>query len=177
MKTTPPRGPERPRIEFERPDDPIKIAQLTTAAFAPMPFSNGDEARVIDALREAGALSVSLVAIAADGELVGHVALSPVRIDGQPSDWYGLGPVSVAPGHQRRGVGSALITEGLDRLRDLDAGGCVLLGDPSYYNRFGFVSVPTVTYRGKPSPYFQRLVLRAPARTGEVSFHPAFDTP
>lgn len=175
MKTIPPRAPERLRIEPERPGDTIKISQITTTAFAPMPFSDGNEARVIDALREAGALTVSLVAIAADGELVGHVALSPVRIDGQPSDWYGLGPVSVAPEIQRRGVGSALIAEGLDRLRELKAGGCVLLGDPNYYRRFGFVSVPTLTHRGKPNAYFQSLALRAPPRKGDVSFHPAFD--
>jgi putative acetyltransferase len=175
LKTIPPRVPERLRIEPERLGDAIKIGQVTTTAFAPMPFSDGDEARVIDALRDAGALTVSLVAIAADGELVGHVALSPVRIDGQPSDWYGLGPVSVAPGIQRRGVGSALIAEGLDRLRELKAGGCVLLGNPNYYSRFGFVSVPTLTYRGKPNPYFQRLVLGASPRKGDVSFHPAFD--
>ncbi len=141
-----------------------------------MPFSDGAEADVIHALREAGALTVSLVAIAADEELVGHVALSPVRIDGRPSDWYGLGPVSVAPQIQRRGVGSALMAEGLNRLKELKAGGCVLLGDPNYYSRFGFVSVPTLTYRGKANPYFQRLVLRAPDREGDVSFHPAFET-
>jgi putative acetyltransferase len=175
LKSTPPCVPERPRIEPERPGDAPKIGQITTTAFAPMPFSDGDEARIIDALREAGALTVSLVAIAADGELIGHIALSPVRIDGQPSDWYGLGPVSVAPEIQSRGIGSALIAEGLDRLRELKAGGCVLLGDPNYYSRFGFVSVPTLTYRGKPNRYFQRLVLGASPRKGDVCFHPAFD--
>lgn len=163
------------RIEAERPGDAIKIGQITATAFAPMPFSDGDEARLVDALREARALTISLVAIAADGELVGHIAFSPVHFDGQPSDWYGLGPVSVAPGIQRRGVGSALILEGLARLGDLKAGGCVLLGDPNYYSRFGFVSLPAVTYRGKPNPYFQHLILRPPPRTGDVSFHPAFD--
>ena len=177
MSTIPPRDPERLRIEPERPGDAIKISQLTAAAFAPMPFSDGDEPRVIDALREAGALTVSLVALTADAELVGHLALSPVRIDGQPGDWYGLGPISVAPRLQRRGVGSALIARGLDRLRELKAGGCVLLGDPNYYSRFGFLSDPTLTYQGKPNPYFQRLVLKAPPAKGDVSFHPAFDPP
>ncbi|MBA4012647.1 MAG: GNAT family N-acetyltransferase [Phenylobacterium sp.] len=142
-----------------------------------MPFSDGDEARVIDALREAGALAISLVAVDVDGEVVGHIAFSPVRIDGRPGDWYGLGPVSVAPGLQRRGVGSALILQGLDRLRELQAGGCVLLGDPNYYSRFGFVSDPALTYQGKPNRYFQRLVLGTSGRTGDVSFHPAFDPP
>jgi predicted N-acetyltransferase YhbS len=177
LNTIPPLDPERLRIEPERPRDVIGIGQITTAAFAPMPFSDGDEARVIEALREAGALSVSLVATTADGERVGHIAFSPVRIDDRPSDWYGLGPVSVAPRMQRRGVGSALITTGLDRLRGLLAGGCVLLGSPDYYRRFGFVSDPTLTYRGQPNPYFQRLILRGPPARGDASFHPAFDAP
>jgi predicted N-acetyltransferase YhbS len=175
LKTTTPSLPEPLRIAPERPGDAVRIGQITTAAFAPMPFSDGDEARIIDALRDAGALALSLVAIAADGELVGHVAFSAVRIDGEPGDWYGLGPVSVAPGIQKRGVGSALILEGLDRLRALRAGGCVLLGDPNYYRRFGFESVPALTYKGKANPYFQRLVLEGPPRSGDVSFHPAFD--
>src|SRR5687767_1535820 len=97
LNTIPPLDSERLRIEPERPGDAIQIRQLTTAAFAPMPFAAGDEARVIDDLRRAGALTVSLVALAADGRLIGHVAFSPVRMDHRPCDWYGLGPVSVAP--------------------------------------------------------------------------------
>ncbi|MGH6998037.1 MAG: GNAT family N-acetyltransferase [Phenylobacterium sp.] len=177
MITIPPRASERLRIEPERPGDAGEISRITTAAFAPMPFSDGDEARVIDALREAGALSLSLVAITPEGELVGHVAFSPVRIDDQPGDWYGLGPVSVAPQVQRQGVGGALIAEGLDRLRDLKAAGCVLLGNPDYYRRFGFLSDPALTYQGRPNRYFQRLVLKGPPETGDASFHPAFDPP
>jgi putative acetyltransferase len=177
LNTIPSRDPARLRLEPERPGDASQIGQITTAAFAPMPFSEGDEARVIDALRDAGALSISLVAITAEGELVGHIAFSPVRIDGQPGDWYGLGPVSVAPRIQRQGVGRALIADGLDRLRALRAAGCVLLGDPEYYRRFGFLSDPTLTYRGRPNRYFQRLVLNGPPAKGDASFHSAFDAP
>ena len=177
MNTIPPQGAERLRIEPERPGDANEISQLTTTAFAPMPFSDGDEARVIDGLREAGALTISLVAITAEGELVGHIAFSPVRIDDQPGDWYGLGPVSVAPRLQRQGVGSALIGDGLERLRGLQAAGCVLLGNPDYYRRFGFLSDPTLTYQGQPNRYFQHLVLKGPAAQGDASFHPAFDGP
>jgi putative acetyltransferase len=175
LNTTPPRGSERLRIEPERPADAIGIGELTTAAFAPMPFSDGDEARVIEALREAGALTISLVAIAADGKLVGHIAFSPVRIDGRPSRWFGLGPVSVAPRMQGQGIGSALINTGLERLRDLKAEGCVLLGNPDYYRRFGFVSDPGLTYQGQPNRYFQHVVLGGPPAKGNVSFHSAFD--
>ena len=168
---------ERLRIEPERPGDANEISQLTTTAFAPMPFSEGDEARVIDDLRAAGALTISLVAVTAEGELVGHIAFSGVRIDGQPGDWYGLGPVSVAPPMQGQGVGSALIANGLDRLRGLDAAGCVLLGNPDYYRRFGFLSDPTLTYQGQPNRYFQQLALKGPPARGDASFHPAFDPP
>lgn len=177
MNTIPPRDSARLIIEPERPADAIQISQITTTAFAPMPFSNGSEARIIDALRKAGALSISLIAKAADGELVGHVAFSPVQIDGQPGHWYGLGPVSVIPEMQRQGIGSALISKALERLRELNAAGCVLLGYPDYYRRFGFISDPKLTYRGQPSPYFQRLVMVGPPAKGDVSFHPAFDAP
>lgn len=175
MNTTPPHGSESLRIEPERPGDAIEIGRLTTTAFAPMPFSDGDEARVIDDLRAAQALSVSLVAIGAAGQVIGHIAFSPVRIDSQRSSWSGLGPVSVAPRLQGRGVGSALITRGLDLLRGRQAAGCVLLGNPDYYRRFGFLSDPALTYRGQPNPYFQHLVLKGPPAKGDVSFHPAFD--
>nr|QQZ51030.1 N-acetyltransferase [Phenylobacterium glaciei] len=117
------------------------------------------------------------MAITDEGELVGHIAFSPVQIDGHPGDWYGLGPVCAAPERQRQGVGSALITTGLDRLRHLGAAGCVLLGNPDYYRRFGFLSDPTLTYHGQPNRYFQRLVLEGPPATGDASFHPAFDGP
>ena len=177
MNTIPPSGAARLRIEPERPGDAPEISQLTTTAFAPMPFSAGDEARVVGALREAGALTISLVAITAEDELVGHIAFSPVRIDGQPGDWYGLGPVSVAPAMQGRGVGSALIHDGLERLRGLEAAGCVLLGNPDYYRRFGFLSDPALTYQGQPNRYFQHLVLKGPPAKGDASFHPAFDAP
>ncbi len=142
-----------------------------------MPFSDGDEARVIDALRAAGALTISLVAITAEDEVVGHIAFSPVRIDGQPGDWYGLGPVSVAPAMQGQGVGGALINNGLERMRALGAAGCVLLGNPDYYRRFGFLSDQTLTYQGQPNRYFQHLVLKGPPTRGDVSFHSAFDPP
>ena len=165
---------ERLYIRQERAGDVNDIGLLTAKAFAPMPFADGTEASIIEALRAAGALAVSLVATAGD-ELIGHVAFSPVTINGRPGAWYQLGPISVAPQAQRFGVGSALIASGLDRLRELQAGGCVLLGSPDYYGRFGFLSDPALTYRGRPSRVFQGLVLNGVPMKGDVGLHPAFD--
>ncbi len=117
------------QIRSERPEDLPAIRDITAAAFAPMPYSTGAEPRIINALRESGALTLSLVADR-HGEVLGHVAFSPVAINGEPGDWYGLGPVAVSPPYKGLRIGKALIEEGLDRLREMDAGGCVLLGDP-----------------------------------------------
>ena len=163
------------QIRDERNDDADAIRRITAAAFATALHSSGIEPRIVDALRNAGALTISLVAIADDGDVVGHVAFSPVRINGEASRWYGLGPVSVVPEKQRQGIGRALIREGLARLAAFDADGCVVLGDPGYYGRFGFVSDPALTHDGKPSPYFQRLALDGDPPPGDVSYHAAFD--
>ena len=162
------------QIRNERPEDLPAIREITAAAFAPMPYSTGTEPRIIDALRDAGALTLSLVADRR-GEVLGHVAFSPVEINGERGNWYGLGPVSVSPPYKGLRIGKALIEEGLDRLREQGAGGCVLLGDPGYYGRYGFVRDPELTYADGPPEAFQRLVLRGDAAKGEVRFHPAFD--
>jgi predicted N-acetyltransferase YhbS len=159
-------------IRPERRNDIAAISNVTTAAFATAPHSSGTEARIVEGLRTGGALTVSLVA-EEDGEIVGHVAFSPVMIAGI-GGWYGLGPVSVGPDKQRRGVGRLLVQTGLEQLRALRAAGCVVLGDPAYYQRFGFERDPALTYGGNHSPYFQRLVLGGPPATGEVTYHAAF---
>jgi putative acetyltransferase len=161
------------QIRLERSEDEATIHALTDTAFKGMPFSNGAEARVIDALRAAGALTLSLVATQG-GEIVGHVAFSPVTINGEAGDWHGLGPVSVCPDRQRQGIGQALIREGLQRLKSMGAGGCVLLGDPAYYGRFGFENDPDLRHAGAPPWAFQCLTLNGPRPKGEVSFHAGF---
>ena len=158
---------------MERPEDAATVRAVTDAAFKDKPYSN-QEARIIDALRAAGALTISLVMIQ-DGEIVGHAAFSPVRINGAAVDWYGLGPVSVRPDQQRRGIGQALIRDGLQRLQSMNAAGCVLLGDPAYYCRFGFESDPELYHGDVPPGHFQRLMLAGSPPRGEVSFHPGFD--
>jgi predicted N-acetyltransferase YhbS len=160
-------------IRSERSTDVVAISFLTTAAFENAPHSSGTEARIVEGLRTSGALTVSLVAVD-QGEIAGHVAFSPVTIDGTRGDWYGLGPVSVRPDKHGRGFGQLLVRAGLEQLRVLQAAGCVVLGDPRYYHRFGFESDPALTYSGHPSPYFQRLLLGGPPARGDVAYHPAF---
>jgi putative acetyltransferase len=74
-----------------------------------------------------------------DAAVVGHIAFSPVTIDGKFCAWYGLGPLSVTPIHQRKGVGSRLVNTGPKLPEARSANGCVLLGEPNFYSRFGFV--------------------------------------
>lgn len=165
------------QIRSERQEDATLISQLTIEAFENAPHSGGDESRIIEALRKANALALSLVAVGDGDKIVGHIAFSPVQIDRRSDKWYGLGPVSVMPKLQRRGIGGALILEGLDQLRRMGANGCVLMGDPGYYGRFGFVSDPKLTYLRYPSPYFQRVVLIGDPPRGDVTYHSGFDVP
>lgn len=162
-------------IRPERPEDAETIRDLTYAAFKPMPYSNGgDECRIPDSLRAAGVLTLSLVAVV-DGELVGQVTFSPVAIDGREGGYFGLGPVSVAPDRQFKGIGSALIREGLARLKDMGADGCVLLGNPEYYSRFGFMGDAGLTYADFPPGPFQCLAFKGPPPKGKVTYHPSFE--
>lgn len=161
------------QIRDERPSDVPAIYALTRSAFEPMPFSAGDEQDLINALRDDGALAVSLVAIRGS-EIVGHIAFSRVMIDGQAVNWFDLGPVSVQPSLQSLGIGSALIREGLSKIAAMDAAGCVLLGYPSYYGRFGFLHDPNLRYNGDVNPNFQQLTLSGDTPRGSVTYHPAF---
>ena len=112
---------------FLKPRRHRRDLRADAAAFADHPHSEQTEGYINDALRRAGALTLSLVAHE-DGRQVGHAAFSPVTIGDGSADWYGLGPVAVLPGMQGRGVGAALIREGLARLRALGAAGCVVMG-------------------------------------------------
>lgn len=160
-------------IRPERPEDVAAIGAVTTAAFLGRPYSSQTEALIVAALRAAGALSLSLVA-EVDGQVAGHIAFSPVDIEVSSGDWYGLGPVSVNPDQQGTGLGQALIREGLKQLEARGAAGCVLLGSPKYYERFGFVADETLTYGGESSPYLQRLVFKGRPPRGAVTYHTAF---
>lgn len=124
-------------------------------------------------MREAGALAISLVA-SEKGVIIGHVAFSPVTIGCEDQRWYGLGPVSVWPDRQRKGIGQALIRAGLEQLRRLPAAGVVLIGDPGYYRRFGFANDPALRYGKVPPEYVQRMAFAEAVPRGEIAFHAAF---
>jgi putative acetyltransferase len=105
---------------------------------------------------------------------VGHIAFSPVTVSDGSRNWYGLGPVSVLPEHQRRGIGKTLIEEGLARLKKLGAKGCCLVGHPQYYRKFGFQNVPGLVLEGVPQEVFFALSFDGRFPRGEVTFNAAF---
>lgn len=165
------------RADRDTPADAAAIEAVTVAAFRDAPHTSHTEQYVVNALRRAGQLTVSLVA-ERDGAIVGHVALSPVTIaDGTADDtggWFGLGPVSVLPAEQGRGLGSRLVREALRLLRERGGAGCVLVGEPAYYGRFGFRAEPGLVLPGIPPEYFQALSFGATLPRGTVAFHAAF---
>ncbi|HEY9254800.1 MAG TPA: N-acetyltransferase [Stenotrophomonas sp.] len=164
-------------IREETSADHEAIARVIGLAFAGARHAAGNEASIVSALRAAGALSISRVADI-DGRIVGHAALSPVTLDDGSSGWFGLGPVAVDPADQGHGVGSALVRALLAELPALGARGCVVLGDPGWYARFGFQPLPTLRYGGAPAEYFQGLLVGEGAVPhAEVHYHPAFSSP
>lgn len=158
----------------EHPTDIDAITHLTEAAFRDATHSSHTEQHIVNALRRHGQLTVSLVAVEG-GTVVGHVAISPVTISGGATGWYGLGPISVDPAHQGRGIGSALMHAALAELRQHGAQGCVLLGEPAYYGRFGFKAHVGLVLPGVPPEYFQALPFAAEVPAGDVAYHPAFE--
>ncbi len=140
------------------------------AAFETLEISNHTEQFIVEALRAAKALTLSLVA-EVDGRVVGHIGFFPVTISDGTMNWYGLGPVSVLPEYQRRGIGSALIREGLSRLKALGAGGCCLVGHPDYYRRLGFEKAPGLVCEGVPREVFFALSFAGHFPQGDVMFH------
>ena len=162
-------------IRLERPTDIAAIESVTLDAFRHAPHSNHAEHLIVNALRETGGLAISLVA-ELEHAVIGHVALSRVDIDDASADWFGLGPISVRSSVQRRGIGSELMRAGLQHLRAQRARGCVLLGEPGFYSRFGFRAQSGLTLAGVPPEYFLALSFVDAYPTGIVSYHPAFLT-
>ena len=165
-------------LRHETPDDLAAIEAVTIAAFADAPHTRHTEQFIVRALRAAGELTLSIVA-EERGRIVGHVALSPLAItDGhghKAQGWYGLGPISVLPPRQGQGIGSRLMEQALAELRDMQAAGCVLLGDPAYYARFGFRAHASLQLPGVPPGYFMALALHGPVPEGVAHYSDAFN--
>jgi putative acetyltransferase len=160
-------------IRNETSKDINVITEVTVAAFKTLEISNQTEHFIIEALRKAGALSLSLVA-EVEGRVVGHIAFSPIVLSDGTPDWYGLGPVSVLPEVQQQGIGKALIREGLSRLKEMNARGCCLVGHPGYYTKFGFVNTPDLMLEGVPPEAFFALSFDGKMPQGTVIFHEGF---
>lgn len=164
-------------IRKEEPHDIEVISRVEYAAFKghPMhePGAEPTEHLVVERLREAGALIVSLVA-EVDGVVVGHIAMSAASLDGVSDGWHLLGPVGVLPEYQHQGIGSALILEALRETRKVGSRGALLLGEPGFYWRFGFRSHEGLTYRDVPSQFIMGLAFWDVQPRGEVGHHEAF---
>ena len=175
-------------IRQEGPADAAAIHDVHRQAFASPatadhPARNGEvEANLVDELRAEGDLvePLCLVAVAADGNVTGHVAMSRATLDDRPVPLVALGPLGVRPAHQNRGVGSALVHASLAAADALGMGGVVLLGHPTYYPRFGFG--PAVDHGITPPQcwgpqYFmlRRLTAWGPGLTGRFRYAPAFE--
>lgn len=163
-------------VRPERPEDQAAIHALHVAA-----FPTDAEARLVDALRVGGALTLSLVAVIG-GALVGHIAFSPVTVEAEGGVAHGVGlaPMAVAPTHQRQGIGARLIAAGLGALRAHRQPFCVVLGHPAYYPRHGFVPAGTRAMRwehGHDQAFFVQAL--APGGldgvAGVVRYRPEFD--
>lgn len=121
-------------IRPEQPEDMADIHRVNAAA-----FGQPQEADLVDALRRAEMLTISLVAIQID-RIVGHIAFSPVTITSDTAvvEAIGLGPMAVLPAYQRQGIGSQLVEAGLEACRESHHRIVIVLGHPAYYPRFGF---------------------------------------
>jgi putative acetyltransferase len=142
-------------------------------------FGRDDEARLVAQLHAAGRNSAEWLA-EQDGDIIAHVLFSPIRIEhGDDGKSLGLAPMAVMPAWQRRGVGKQLIHAALQALRSMDFRSIVVLGDPEYYGRFGFVPASSHglhdTYGGGDA--FMILTLRDGALQGyqgQVDYAPEF---
>lgn len=160
-------------IRTEKPGDADEIRRVVSAAFKPVPYSDDTEPDIVDMLRDCNSMTLSLLKTNGT-EILGHIAFSAVTINQKDHGWYGLGPVSVRPDQQNTGIGSGLINRGLELLKQHGAQGCVVLGNPQFYQRFGFHPTPDLRFEGAPAEHFMALPFADPVPNGTVTYHKAF---
>lgn len=164
-------------IRVETPDDHESVHRVNELAF-PTP----GEADLVDALRKTVHPYISLVAIDED-QVVGHILFSPVSIESATDSFtaMGLAPMAVLAEHQRRGIGTLLVREGLQQCRRIGHDVVVVLGHSEYYPRFGFVRASSKGLRSEydvADEVFMVAELTTGAlkgRTGLVKYHPEFN--
>ena len=163
------------RIRREELQDLQQIRAINIAA-----FGGPAEAHIVDTLRAEASDVISFVA-EDDGEIVGHIMFSPVRVVGAPDlRAMALAPVAVAPQRQRLGIGSALVRTGLEECQRSGAAAVFVVGHPAYYPRFGFSRASGFGFQCEfdvPDDAFMvaELVPGAlSAHSGTVHFHEAF---
>jgi len=160
-------------IRDENSKDYQQVELITDAAFQGKPYSAGNEATIPQKLRDLNALTFALVA-EYKGDIVAHIAISTVQINGKNNSVFAIGPLSVSPKFQGKGIGSKLVKIALNRLQKSGAICCVLVGDPNFYGRLGFNVEADLTYQGAPAEYFQSVHFQNTKLLGEVTFQPAF---
>ncbi|ABY44371.1 MULTISPECIES: GNAT family N-acetyltransferase [Bacillus] len=127
-------------IRQEQKNDYRKTEEVVKEAFLNEEFSDKKEHELVKRIRECDAFIPELSIVAVDEEIVGHIMLSKITIeqDGTTVDSLALAPVSVAPSHQKKGIGGKLIGAALEKAKELGYGSVVVLGHPEYYPKFGF---------------------------------------
>jgi putative acetyltransferase len=161
-------------IRPEAPADIAIIHGVIERAFTTQPHADGDEQDMVDRLRVGGELTLSLVAVLPKRGVVGHIGFSPVTIAGVECNWFQLAPVSVESDLHHRGIGSALIRAGVAQLTEQGASGIAVVGNPAYYERFGFARVSRFGPTGNEAAYFRAMVLVGEEPEGELRYASAF---
>ncbi|WP_159738044.1 GNAT family N-acetyltransferase [Vibrio atypicus] len=162
-------------IRTEAPVDILAVDRLLKTA-----FETEAEANLVMRLRENGNRTFSLVACTDEGEVIGHLFFSPVTLDGEDLNWQGLAPLAVKEEYRREGIAQQLVEEAFSSLYELGYPACVVLGDPAYYSRFGFVPAETHQMRcvwDVPAGAFQVKELKPEeftGRTGLIEYCPEF---
>jgi len=162
-------------IRVEKENDRDAVFAVNASA-----FETPAEATLVDVLREHAQPVVALVA-EENGNVVGHIMFSPVSLSENPDlKLMGLAPMAVAPEHQRKGIGSALVRAGLEQCRQLGFVAVVVLGHPEYYPRFSFSPSSRFGIDSEyevPEDVFMAIELVPDAlngKTGTAKFHYAF---